>query len=659
MIKKTICCLLMFMTIVASAQTQRGYVKSLGRPDKPGEPLEGVIVRVRGFHNAIISDNDGTFAIDMTGKQAGEGYSLQQVRKNGYELNDNDVIGRQYAFSEQVPLTLVMVLTEQLHADKQRIEDNAYQAAERNYKQQMLQLERQLSDSLISAESYRERIADLHESFESYQSLIDGLAEHYAHIDYDFLDEKEREISKCIENGELERADSLLKIMFDPTDVLQRNIEALAEIERQIAEAQNVISEANADMTAVLRQQEKDAEHLYQLYTIALARFDNDKARFYLETRAELDTTNVGWQIDAGLFLYEYMADYEASLKYNCRALRQITLQSDEDNENLLNVYNQIGLVYDDMGEFDSATVYLQKMLDTSIKLYGEESYYTANAYSHIGSLYGDMNEPNIAMEYHLKALAIREKLPGNPMIAESYNNLARLYSRNGDYEKAIDYYRRVIAIDRAEKGVENIYTATFYDNLGVVYGRMNENDSAMYYFQKACALREKLLSDTHPYLAISYYNIGTIYNRMKDYETALVYFYKTIAIEEKTLGPEHPSLASSYNNLGNVYRNMKDYPKALEYYTKSLNIYLMNFGENNPKTAGAYTQVGSVYTILGENDKALGCYDRALAIYEKAYGKDSPRLARIYTLIGDMYKAMNNNGKAKKYYKKASKLSS
>ena len=251
------------------SQTQHGYVKTLGRPDKKGEALSEVSIRIKEEHNPVLSNEDGAFSLLLTGKKNGDAYTLQEVQKKGYELNETGVIGRQYAYSDRVPLTIVMVSSIQLHADKQRIENNAYNVAEKTYKAKVDLLERQKEENSISEEQYRKELLDLQDKFEKYQLLIDGLAEHYAHVDYDELNEKEREVNISIENGELEKADSLIKTMFDPIDVLKRNKEALAQLNQQISEANTIIDKANEDMAAVLKQQEKDANYLYQLYTIA------------------------------------------------------------------------------------------------------------------------------------------------------------------------------------------------------------------------------------------------------------------------------------------------------------------------------------------------------------------------------------------------------
>ena len=67
--------------------------------------MSGVAIRVRGEHNKTLSEADGGFSIVFRGKKKGDPYTLQQVSKKGYELNEMDLIGRQFAFSPNVPMT--------------------------------------------------------------------------------------------------------------------------------------------------------------------------------------------------------------------------------------------------------------------------------------------------------------------------------------------------------------------------------------------------------------------------------------------------------------------------------------------------------------------------------------------------------------------------
>ena len=149
-----------FTVVIGFAQTQTGFVKTLGRPEQAGQPLEGVSIRVQGHHNPVVSDNDGIFSILMTDKKNGDVYVLQQVQKNGYELNESDIIGRKLAFSDKVSLNIVMVSSEQLQADKQRIEEKAYATAQQNYNHIFDSLERQLKTNVVTLEQYDAQIND-------------------------------------------------------------------------------------------------------------------------------------------------------------------------------------------------------------------------------------------------------------------------------------------------------------------------------------------------------------------------------------------------------------------------------------------------------------------------------------------------------------------
>ena len=557
--------LLCLATLTLGAQTQQGYVKSIGKPGKKGQALSGVTVRVTGEHNAAISGSDGTFSMPMPGKKNGQPYTLQQVQKTGYELNEKTVIGRQYAFSSTVPLTIVMVSTAQLQADKQRIENNAYKAAEKNYMAKMEQLEQQLQEKSISEEQYRSELQELQDKFEKYQNLIDELAEHYAHTDYDVLDETEARINILIENGELEKADSLIHTLFDPVDVLKRNKEALAQLDQTIAGAQAIIEGANTQLAAVLKQQEKDAEYLYQLYTIALAQFDNMKAAQYIQIRAALDTTNVYWQHEAGDFILKYLANYQLAMEYFQLGLRQ------------------------------------------SLDKFGEQSYATATLYEYIGSIHLYQNKHDLALDYFQKALDIRKQLSDEDDldIASSYNNLGGLYYELGDYSEALKYFQKTLYIYQQILGEDASETANSYNNIGGTYHMLGELSSAIEHYLKAIDIRERIFGTNHIETANSYGNIGMVYSREGDYEKALEYQLKALAIKERALGTEHPLTATSYSCIGSVYSNLGEFDKALDFLHKALAIDEHLFGEMHTRVAISYISIGEVYYLQHDYSNA------------------------------------------------------
>ena len=286
MMKRIILYLLFFASLYASAQTQTGYVKTIGRPGKPGIPLENVVVQMVGMVNPVTSSSAGEFHLSAYNKKNGDPIKLLKVRKNGYELRDKDLIGREMVFSSRVPIYITMVDTHQLAADKKRIEDNARRVAEENYQKKLEQLEKENEEKKLSAEKFRQEKEALEEKYEKYLSLIGDMADRYARTDYDQLDSIDVVINICIENGELEKADSLIHTVFDPETVLEKNRAAKEEIRKRIEFAQKVIEKANADKEAIL----KDMEYARQIAAIAesvaneyVAQGEKQKAVYDLE----------------------------------------------------------------------------------------------------------------------------------------------------------------------------------------------------------------------------------------------------------------------------------------------------------------------------------------------------------------------------------------
>lgn len=268
-----VCLLFPFMTF---AQSQQGYVKTIGRPGKPGVPLENVTIQMAGMVNPVLSSSNGEFHLSAYNKKDGDAIKLLKVRKNGYELKDKELIGRSLVFSSHVPIYITMVDTRQLEADKKRIEENARRVAEENYQKKKAAIEKENNLHQQRAENYRRQLDELEEKYERYLSLIGDMADRYARTDYDNLDSIDVEININIEKGELEKADSLIRSIFDPETVLERNRAAKKEIEERIAFAQAVIDKANDDKKAILKDME---------YALQIANLSENLAKEYIANK--------------------------------------------------------------------------------------------------------------------------------------------------------------------------------------------------------------------------------------------------------------------------------------------------------------------------------------------------------------------------------------
>lgn len=166
-------------------------------------------------------------------------------------------------------------------------------------------------------------------------------------------------------------------------------------------------------------------------------------------------------------------------------------------------------------------------------------------------------------------------------------NNLASVYAEQDDYEKALEYYGKALAIHERVLGTEHPDTASTYNNMANMYCTQGAYNKALRYYRKTVAIRERVLGTEHPDTARTYGNMSNLYAEQGDYDKALEYFEKVQAIFEQVLGTEHPDTAKMYNNIAIVYKNQGDYDKALEYYQRALKVYLTTFGEEHPRTKG------------------------------------------------------------------------
>lgn len=615
-----ILCAIILQVSACMAQTQGGIVKTLGRPAQKGVPLAGVTIRVMESHNAVVSGKNGAFSLPMR-KREGDPFTIQQVQKTGYELNDKDVIGRKYAFSSAHPITIVMVSTKQLQAEKARIEKNAYAVAEKNYKQQLAALEARLKNGTIDVKKYHGQVKSLQSGFEKFQALIDGLAEHYAHIDYDDMDANEREIAQCIENGNFEKADSLIHYCFDATGVLARNLKNLERIERGIGQAKDVITDANRSMAEVLKRQAKDAEYLYQLYTIALARFDNEKAGRYILTRAELDTTNVEWTVQAAKFIADYRSDYDEAMRCYDRAERYASKQPTW----LSTIYTNKGSIYLEQGKYIEAIKADSIALGLNLNLYGKNDLSTLR----------------------------------------TINNIAVALKKLGLLKQALVTWNTVYSIAIADKDTDREFIATVCNNISTTCADLGLHSMALEFGHKALDAYKAKGSVKGEALACC--NIGGCYSSMGQYQEALDCFDRSEQLFKKLFGEDNPQVAWVLAKKGNLYSGLGDTKKAYQYNKRSLDIYkrfydaksvvvanaLANFAAVNPNKQEAKAQVDTALTVLisqyGERqlDVAHAYYKQAVICEDmEQYAESEKRLQRallIYnTIIGTRYNSFS-----------------
>ena len=608
------------ISLVAEVQKQQGIVRTLEKAKRPSVGIDGVTVNILEYPNALVTKKGGKFSFSIPGKKQGDSYKVSRVQKKGYTLVDKHLQGRQYSYSASVPLEIVMVSDKHLASDKKLIEDKAFARAKRIYETRIADLERQLAEKAISDSIYYAERERLNDDYDKYIELIGEMAERYAMTDYKGLSEINRQILECIENAELERADSLINSKGD-FDQRERELREQQELNQATAE---FLAKSQRDAEFKLNDL---AEDYYNKYTIHKGKYQNDSAAYYLMRRSALDTTNVEWIYDAGLFVEDFMADYDSAMDYYLRGLRLAQEQFGNHSKWAAKFHHSIGSVCAIKADYDEALDNMQKALDISELVLGTEHSDVATFYNNIGLIYYYKGVYDKALEYMQKDLDISERILGTDHldVATTYHNIGMVYYSNSDYDKALDYYQKALVFFERDVDYDYPYVAGSFNDIGRVYNDKGDYEKALEYYQKSLSISERLLGTEHPYVSMAYNNIGSVYESKGDSEKALEYYQKSLGISERLLGSEHPDVATSYNNIGFIYYDRADYEKALEFYQKSLSIYERVNGTNHSDVAMSYNNIGAVYSRKGDYDKALEYYQKALDIRERVLGTQHP----------------------------------
>lgn len=704
--------LAIFVIVSASAQTQSGYVKTKGRMDSkgnliPGTRIGGAAITLTGGHSTV-ADANGDFTLAVPDNK----FFLKNVQKQGYVLVDPDVLSKQYVLSAN-PLVFTMV------TPKQQLEDQieAQKKIEATLREQLVQREKDLEAlkkaHKLTEEDYYQQLQQLYDE-KATQELVKEMSKRYSEIDYDLIDSFQRQFSTFILNGELAKADSLLKTKGNLTGDIKElhrletaNAVERVELERRRARLDTSVAYAQWLMEDIAMRCENKVE-IFKL------RYQNDSAAYYLELRANLDTTNVYWQHDAGDVLKDDIKDYYKALHYYQRALRHAVKQCGneimvalsyeaigdvnllihvnahdflsnkqyyrtlENYEKALDIYikifkeghpsiarsyHKLASLYSLFRKNEDAIICYQKELNEDRKIYGEESADVATDFFNLGYVYEEMGMSKMSLDYYQKAISVCknsiEKLQKNNddilEIADNLFLLGNIYSQMHEYQHAIDSYNATLALYKNGTSDTQIKSATIYDEMSGAYWQMKEYDKSFNCLHQKLKIYQNSYGDNHLKIAEIYVELGQMHSSIDEDTIALKCYLKELEILMKVYGDlNHRRIVVSYCHIANQYdEHMGNYLEAEKYRLKALEIQKNITGENSADYADLLSGLGGIFIDI-DNQKTIAYYNKALGVYKETLGDYHYKVGSMYSSIADVYRRMNNYPKSLDYEQKS-----
>ena len=82
--------------------------------------------------------------------------------------------------------------------------------------------------------------------------------------------------------------------------------------------------------------------------------------------------------------------------------------------------------------------------------------------------------------------------------VADTYNNMANVYNRQGHYERALEYHQKSLDIKIKVVGHDHLSVADSYQNIGIVYHHQGNKVEATEMYTKAYRIFLKVLGPDH-----------------------------------------------------------------------------------------------------------------------------------------------------------------
>ena len=254
-----------------------------------------------------------------------------------------------------------------------------------------------------------------------------------------------------------------------------------------------------------------------------------DTAKYFFEKRK--DTLNL---IDIKIYIgssYLKIGRTEKAAKYFFDILKEIQNKNSYKSQKC-KVYNNIGLVYNRIGESKKSEFYLLKALKISNKLH--QPYLSLEPLSSLGNCKLGLKQYDEALNYFMEYSKIADFLKKKDHLRIALNNVSYTYYLKKNYIESIFYAKK--SLELISKNVRELGSDT-YHTLGVNYLELGNYKLSEKYLLTSLEIAEKY---TIPYVMLKCKeDLSRLKQKTKDYKSALQYHKDYIKIKDSFFGSQ------------------------------------------------------------------------------------------------------------------------
>jgi len=238
-----------------------------------------------------------------------------------------------------------------------------------------------------------------------------------------------------------------------------------------------------------------------------------------------------------------------------------------------------------------------------------------ALALVNLARVFGERGDYAQAQEFGVEALALAEQEQDIPSIRTANANLGIIQRRLGDHDAALASFGR--ALDIANDLKHNDVAGRVLNNIALVYSDQGNIALAHDYLTRALVLKKPFddgKSGSQD-IARTLNNLGNLFEEQGDYPQAIHHYEQAQALLARSGGG--PSLASAYSNIGHAYMSMGQDGRARAQYQLAMPIAIAT--SDRPREATLLYLFGNLSRNAGRLDEAETYQQQSLAIREIA----------------------------------------
>lgn len=215
---------------------------------------------------------------------------------------------------------------------------------------------------------------------------------------------------------------------------------------------------------------------------------------------------------------------------------------------------------------------------------------------SHIGIVLDDLEQYDEALENHQRALELFRELKGedHPDVVYAMNNLASVMTKMGDMEEALTMQENAASLYRDIFGPDHPNLGIQYNNIAFTKRSMGDLEGAKDSYRQAIDTWEAGLPPGHPFLAYGYHNLASVLLTQNRPAEALPYFRDAYDIRTEHLAPENPERAMTTSMLGECLASLGQSAEAEPLLVEGYQALLQGRGEDHTTTLEAADRLQS-----------------------------------------------------------------